>query len=67
MELLGKQKRILVLDKDNRMMPVVDEMLNYGDWDVKTTYDPYAVYNLAKEYRPDLVLLITCCWIKTVS
>lgn len=57
MELLDKQKRILVLDKDNRITPVVDEMMNYGDWDIKTTYDPYAVYNLAKEYHPDLVLL----------
>lgn len=57
MELIGKQKRILVLDKDGSIMPVVDEMLNYGDWDIKTTYDPHAVYNMAKEYQPDLVLL----------
>lgn len=57
MELLGKQKRILVLDKDNRILSVVDEIMNYGDWDVRTTYDPYAVFDIATIYRPDLVIL----------
>ena len=57
MELLGKQKRILVLDKDNRILSVVDEIMNYGDWDVRTTYDPYAVFDIAKIYHPDLIIL----------
>jgi len=57
MELLDKQKRILVLDKDNRILSVVDEIMNYGDWDVRTTYDPYSVFNIAKTYKPDLVIL----------
>lgn len=57
MELANKQKRILVLDKDNRMVSVVDEMMNYGDWDVSTTYDPYSVYHMAQTYKPDLIIL----------
>jgi len=57
MELLGKQKRILVLDKDNRILSVVDEIMNYGDWEVRTTYDPHAVFDIAKNYRPDLIIL----------
>ena len=57
MELLGKQKKILVLDKDNRILSVVDEMMCYGDWEVRTTYDAYSVYDIAQSYRPDLIIL----------
>jgi DNA-binding response OmpR family regulator len=57
MELIDKQKRILVLDKDNRILSVVDEIMCYGDWDVAMTYDPYAVYDKAKTYKPDLIIL----------
>ena len=57
MELLGKQKRILVLDKDSRLLSVVDEIMYYGDWDVRTTYDPYSLFDIAKTYRPDLIIL----------
>ena len=57
MELLNKQKRILVLDKDSRILSVVDEILCYGNWDVSITYDPYAVFDIAKTYRPDLIIL----------
>ncbi|MES2277862.1 MAG: response regulator [Bacteroidota bacterium] len=57
MELLNKQKRILVLDKDNRIQSVVDEMMHYGDWAISITYDPYAVYNMAKANKPDLIIL----------
>ncbi len=57
MELLSKQKRILVLDKDNRIFSVVDEMLCYGDWQVAVTYDPYAVFDMAKLDRPDVIIL----------
>lgn len=57
MELVNRQKRILVLDKDNRIRSVVDEMLLYGDWDISVIYDPYAVYDKAKTYAPDLIIL----------
>lgn len=57
MELINKQKRILVLDKDNRILSVVDEIMQYGDWDVSITYDPYAVFDKAKDYHPDLIIL----------
>jgi DNA-binding response OmpR family regulator len=57
MELLGRQKRVLVLDKDNRIASVVDEMMWYGDWDVVVTYDPNAVFDKAKACKPDLIIL----------
>lgn len=57
MELVDKQKRILVLDKDNRLLSVVDEIMCYGDWDISTTYDPNSVYNMAQTYKPDLIIL----------
>lgn len=57
MEIVNKQKRILVLDKDNRLLSVVDEIMCYGDWDVSTTYDPNSVYDMARNYKPDLIIL----------
>jgi DNA-binding response OmpR family regulator len=57
MEMIDKKKRILVLDKDNRILSVVDEVMQYGNWDVSITYDPYAVFNIAKNYQPDLIIL----------
>ena len=57
MELLDKQKKILVLDKDNRILSVVDEMMHYGDWQVRTIYDPYSVHDVAQSYQPDLIIL----------
>jgi DNA-binding response OmpR family regulator len=57
MELTNKQKRILVLDKDNRKLSVVDEIMQYGDWEVSITYDPCAVFNQAQSFKPDLVIM----------
>ncbi|MVN23059.1 response regulator [Mucilaginibacter arboris] len=57
MELLASQKRILVLDKDSRIQSVVDEISCYGDFDLQTIYDPNAVYDKAKVFRPDLIIL----------
>jgi DNA-binding response OmpR family regulator len=57
MELLNRQKKVLVLDKDNRIASVVDEMMWYGDWDVSVTYDPNTVFDMAKAYQPDLIIL----------
>ena len=57
MELLSKQKKVLVLDKDNHILSVVDEMMQYGDWNISTTYDPYSVFDNAKVYRPDIIIL----------
>lgn len=50
-------KRILVLDKDSRLVDPVDDVLAGGGWDVQFTYDPNAVFDLAKANRPDLVIL----------
>ena len=57
MELLSKQKRILVLDNGGRMLSVVDEIMLYGDFDVHTIYDSDAVYDKARAIHPDLILL----------
>lgn len=57
MERLKKRKEILVLDKDNRILSVVDEITGYGNWDISITYDPYSVFNLAKAKKPDLIIL----------
>lgn len=57
MELLNAQKRILVLDKDNRIRSVVDEISCYGDYDIQVLYDPNSVYDKAKTFKPDLIIL----------
>jgi len=57
MELMSAQKRILVLDKDNRIQSVVDEISCYGDYNIRVLYDPNAVYNQAKTFKPDLIIL----------
>lgn len=57
MELLNSQKRILVLDKDNRIASVVDEVSCYGDYDIHTIYDPNSVYDKAKSFKPNLIIL----------
>ncbi|MBD1391546.1 response regulator [Mucilaginibacter glaciei] len=57
METLILKKRILVLDKDTRVLNAVDEILTTGNWDVSILFDPNAVYDKAKTYKPDLVIL----------
>ena len=57
MELINQQKRILVLDKDNRIFSVVDEISSYGDYNIQTIYDPNGVYDRAKTFKPDLIIL----------
>jgi len=57
MELLSKQKRILVLDNGGRMLSIVDEIMLYGDFDIHIVYDPDAVCDKARSITPDLILL----------
>ena len=57
MELLARQKRILILDNSGRMTSIVNEIMEYGDFDVHTIYDPNAVYDRATEIHPDLIIL----------
>jgi DNA-binding response OmpR family regulator len=57
MEILNKRKRILVLDKNSRMSSVIDDVLNYGDFEIFTIYDPGYVSDKAKMIKPDLILL----------
>lgn len=57
MELMNKHKRILVLDKNNRMQPVVNKVMKYGDWETSTVYDSGVVFDQAKNYHPDVIIL----------
>jgi len=57
MELISKQKKILLLDNGGRMSSVVDEILFYGDFDVHTVYDSDAICEKAMQIKPDLIIL----------
>jgi CheY-like chemotaxis protein len=51
------QKRILLLDNNNDSLDLADEMMYYGYSDVHITSDYASVYDIAKNYRPDLIIL----------
>ena len=57
MNAFNDKKYILVLDKDNRILSVVDDLMHLGNFEVHITYDPNAVYDSAKAMKPDLVIL----------
>ncbi|WDF54194.1 response regulator [Mucilaginibacter sp. KACC 22063] len=57
MKLLNTKKRVLLLDKDNGLINNVDELLFTGEWDVFITFDPNAVFDCAKKFNPDLIIL----------
>jgi PleD family two-component response regulator len=57
MELAKRQKRILVLDNGGRMLPVIEEIMAYGDFDMHVMYDPNYITYRAKELKPDLIIL----------
>jgi DNA-binding response OmpR family regulator len=57
MKTAGNKKTILVLDKNSRMLPVIDDIMYYGDFNVHLTYDPNAIYDKAKVINPDLIIL----------
>lgn len=57
MKTTGTKKKILILDKNSRMLSVIDDIMYYGDFDVHLTYDPDAIYDKAKVINPDLIIL----------
>jgi two-component system cell cycle response regulator DivK len=57
MKTTTNKKKILILDKNSRMLSVIDDIMFYGDFDVHLTYDPNAVYDKAKLIHPDLIIL----------
>lgn len=57
MEALKTKKKILLLDKGNRVLNAVDELLSSGEWDLRITFDPDALYELACRNKPDLIIL----------
>ena len=57
MESIRANKRILVLDKGSRLLNAVDELLTSGDWELVVTFDAEGIYNVAKTYQPDLIVL----------
>ncbi|QEC79884.1 response regulator [Mucilaginibacter ginsenosidivorax] len=57
MKTTGSKKKILILDKNSRMLSVIDDIMYYGNFDVHLTYDPNAIYDKAKVIHPDLIIL----------
>lgn len=57
MELCRRKKHILILDKNTQIQDVVDEFLTNGNWDVSVTFNADAVFEIAKEIKPDLIVL----------
>jgi len=57
MKTAGDKKTILVLDKNSRMLSVIDDIMYYGDFNVHLTFDPNAIYDKAKMINPDLIIL----------
>ncbi|WP_259067152.1 hypothetical protein HDF24_19655 [Mucilaginibacter sp. X4EP1] len=57
MGLVQRQKRILVLDNGGCMLPVIEEIMAYGDFDMHVMYDPDYITYRAKELKPDLIIL----------
>jgi DNA-binding response OmpR family regulator len=50
-------KKILLLDRDNDILGMAHEIMFYGYSDMHITSDPDDVYKIAKNYKPDLVIL----------
>ena len=48
MELLSKQNRILVLENSGRILPVIEEIMACGDFDMHVMYDPADIVERAK-------------------
>lgn len=57
MEAVRFTKSILILEKECRLLNCIEEILSSCDCKVIITYDPNAVYDLAKKHQPDLVIL----------
>jgi DNA-binding response OmpR family regulator len=57
METSSNKKKILILDKNSRMLSAIDDILYFGDFDIHLTYDPNAIYDKAKVIGPDLIIL----------
>lgn len=55
--IINPRKKILVLDKNSRMSPVIDEILYYGDFEIYTTFDADDVLDRAVNIVPDLIVL----------
>ena len=50
-------KKILLLDDNLDILQVVEEVLHYEHFDVKTTTSSYHFIKLAKQHLPDLIIL----------
>ena len=50
-------KEILILDHNHSKTSVIDDISSFKNWKLSVTYDPLATYNLAKNNRPDLIIL----------
>ena len=54
---IDSNKKMLLLDRGNDLLGLAHELMFYGYSDMYITSDPGAVIEIAKLYKPDLVLL----------
>lgn len=54
---IDTNKKMLLLDRGNDILSLAHEIMFYGYSDMHITSDPDAVCEIAKAYKPDLVLL----------
>ena len=48
---------MLILDDDQSVLDVMEEVLNYSHYEVRTTKDSHELMSLLESYSPDIVLL----------
>ena len=51
------KKRILVIDDDKDILEVVEEVLTYSDFEVKTCLNCINVFDNIGDFSPDLILI----------
>ena len=57
MNSLNTQKKILLLEKDDDVLQLADEIMFYGFSDICITSDSDAIYETARHFQPDLIIL----------
>lgn len=57
METTEIKKRILILDKDSQIHDAVDDFLVNNKWDTFITFNADAIFETARNVKPDLIIL----------
>ncbi len=54
---IAMNKKMLLLDRGNDILGLAHEIMFYGYSDMLITTDVYSVFSIAKDYKPDLIIL----------